>query len=251
MKCLDCDKPARCRDYCSAHYEKYRSNGKLKVKKRKYVKTNGKCKICDEKHFAYGYCEKHRYLFEKYGDPNADYKHKLICIIDECDEPHDTRIAFCNTHLKIKETILKEKHECKCGCGKLRLKYDKKFRIKNYISGHQPKGKNKSNTKPERFLKSILSVNGINYESQKPIIGKPDIFIQPNICIFEDGCYYHGCEEHLNEKELLSKIPQEGIRRDQLVTKELKKQGYKVVRIWEHEVYEDIHKCLKKMIKYT
>ena len=103
------------------------------------------------------------------------------------------------------------------------------------------------NTKPERFLKSILSVNGIKYESQKKLYGRPDIFIEPNICIFVDGCFHHGCKKCMSEKSLNCEIPKKKTNIDIRVTKTLEDQGYKVIRIWEHEIYDDPMGCLNNM----
>ena len=60
------------------------------------------------------------------------------------------------------------------------------------------------------------------------------------IALFVDGCFWHGCPVHSNmprnnqefwEKKLLgNKV------RDRFVTRELKKLGWKVVRVWEHEL---------------
>lgn len=72
--------------------------------------------------------------------------------------------------------------------------------------------------KMQRFLSSI----GIPFETHKSILGQPDIFIEPNICIFADGDYWH---QYPN-----------GRARDRWVNKELEKQGYSVIRIWEHDI---------------
>ena len=105
------------------------------------------------------------------------------------------------------------------------------------------------NSKPERFLKSILSVNGIEYESQKKIYGKPDIFIQPNICIFVDGCFYHGCKQCCTEKQLRCKDPIRKMKRDPIVNQKLIAQGYKVIRFWQHEINNDLKLCLYKILE--
>ncbi|KKM80635.1 hypothetical protein LCGC14_1337850 [marine sediment metagenome] len=103
------------------------------------------------------------------------------------------------------------------------------------------------NTKPERFLKSILSINGIEYESQKNIYGRPDIFIKPNTCVFVDGCYWHGCTQCMNEKALNHTSPKKKSINDININKTLKKQGYKIVRIWEHDIKNDLNSCLNKI----
>ncbi|KKL93639.1 hypothetical protein LCGC14_1872710 [marine sediment metagenome] len=103
------------------------------------------------------------------------------------------------------------------------------------------------NTKPERFIQSILSINGIKYETHEPIIGQPDIFISPDICIFVDGCYWHGCKKCSTEKQLSSIIVKKKMKHDKIVNRELKKQGFVVLRLWEHEINRNINKCLLKV----
>lgn len=106
------------------------------------------------------------------------------------------------------------------------------------------------NTKPERFIQSILSINSIEYKLNKNIYGKPDIFIEPNTCVFIDGCFWHGCKTHSTTKQLNHIIPQRKMKRDIIVNKKLKEEGYEVIRIWEHEVYENPMGCLTKIEEY-
>lgn len=82
-------------------------------------------------------------------------------------------------------------------------------------------------TSIEVKLQNFLKEQHIEFSTHYPILGQPDIFIKPNICIFADGCYWHKCPEcgfgH-------------GKERDVMVTRELQKQGYVVIRMWEHEI---------------
>ena len=103
------------------------------------------------------------------------------------------------------------------------------------------------NRTTERFLKSILSVNGIIHESQKKLYGIPDIFIEPNICIFADGCFYHGCLKCYTLKQLRYKSPQRAFKRDPIVNQKLKNEGYVVLRFWEHEIYNNLTGILEKI----
>ena len=48
-------------------------------------------------------------------------------------------------------------------------------------------------TKPELLIQSKLINEGIVFEKHKRLLGQPDIFIEPNICLFVDGCYWHNC----------------------------------------------------------
>lgn len=85
-------------------------------------------------------------------------------------------------------------------------------------------------TKIEIKLQNELSKRNIKFTKHKPIIGQPDIFIEPNICIFADGDYWHNLP---TSKE-----------KDQKITNELKNLGYKVLRFWEHEIVNNIDNCI-------
>lgn len=83
------------------------------------------------------------------------------------------------------------------------------------------------NTSIELKVQSLLKESGIEFFTQYPIFGRPDIFIKPNIAIFCDGCYWHKC-------------PQcgfgSGLERDKEVSEKLTEQGFKVIRLWEHQI---------------
>ncbi len=91
-------------------------------------------------------------------------------------------------------------------------------------------------SKPELKLQLALDLAKIKYTKHHPIIGQPDIFIQPNIAIFLDGCYFHGCVACKGERVLTDLIPQKAIANDQIVNSDLRKKGIIVIRIWEHEI---------------
>src|SRR3989304_4595000 len=50
-------------------------------------------------------------------------------------------------------------------------------------------------SKPERMVQQMLKANDIQYQTHYPIIGQPDLFVKPSVCIFVDGCYWHGCKK--------------------------------------------------------
>ena len=108
-------------------------------------------------------------------------------------------------------------------------------------------------TKIELKIQKFLSLLHIEYLAHKHISGitnayQCDILIPKQINIFQngeiieikqktiiecDGCYWHGCPI-CNKWE--SKNIAKQIKRDKLRTKELEQQGYKVIRLWEHEI---------------
>lgn len=105
----------------------------------------------------------------------------------------------------------------------------------------------RKDTKIEVRLQNILNENNIKFITHKPITGQPDIFIEPNICVFADGCYWHECPYCG-----LNLPPNPGARqRDKRINISLQQDGYKVLRFWEHDIKKNIDDCFNKIIKYT
>jgi len=102
-------------------------------------------------------------------------------------------------------------------------------------------------TEPEMKLRSALHKLGLrfrkdcNLESKLKI--KADIvFPKPQVCVFVDGCFWHGCPLHFKVPKTHSAWWKEKIddnkRRDLRQTRALKRRGWKVLRLWEHEITE-------------
>ncbi|MBI2657968.1 DNA mismatch endonuclease Vsr [Candidatus Woesearchaeota archaeon] len=113
------------------------------------------------------------------------------------------------------------------------------------------KGKN---TCPELNLKKLLSMAGIKYTTNRKLEGKPDIILKPQkVTIFIDGCFWHKCPicfraPKSNTSYWKQKI-KKNVNRDRKLNKTLKKEGWKVIRIWEHDVFKNPDKVLFKIIK--
>jgi len=107
-------------------------------------------------------------------------------------------------------------------------------------------------TKLEIELQRLLNTNNIQFTKHKPILGQPDIFIEPNICIFADGDYPHGWnylqgKDYSKYRALNNEHFEKIIKKDQSVTTRLEAQGYKVLRLWEHEINREPKKCLDRI----
>jgi len=86
-------------------------------------------------------------------------------------------------------------------------------------------------TNIEEMMQNALLERGIPFEKHKPIIGQPDIFIEPDICIFCDGDYWHTLP---NVKA-----------KDEKITKLLQEKGYRVLRFSEKEILNNIKNCVR------
>lgn len=70
---------------------------------------------------------------------------------------------------------------------------------------------------------------------------KPDfVFQKPKVALFVDGCFWHGCPRHGTKPKTNAKFWRNKIAtnqaRDRRVNSALRKRGWSVVRIWEHEL---------------
>lgn len=87
-------------------------------------------------------------------------------------------------------------------------------------------------------LQYWLSSIHIKYETHKTIDGQPDIFLEPNICVFADGNFFHGNPLYFKPFDILSNgmTAMEIWDKDNRVTTRLQSQGYTVLRFWEHDI---------------
>jgi DNA mismatch endonuclease (patch repair protein) len=100
------------------------------------------------------------------------------------------------------------------------------------------------NTKPERRVRKILTDLGFRYRLHaKKLPGKPDIILSRyNTAIFVHGCFWHlhkGCRDGTVPKTRKKYWQTKLLRnreRDIQNMRELKKQGWKVLRLWECEI---------------
>jgi len=101
------------------------------------------------------------------------------------------------------------------------------------------------NTRPEVTIRKILWKKGMRYRlHNKSVFGTPDISLKKRkIAIFVDGCFWHGCnrcykEPKTNVEFWRNKIIQNKKRRIK-VRRHLKKEGWRILEFWEHEINSD------------
>jgi DNA mismatch endonuclease (patch repair protein) len=74
--------------------------------------------------------------------------------------------------------------------------------------------------------------------------GRPDfVFLRQKVAVFVDGCFWHGCPLHYSEPSTATEFWRTKITgnqaRDLRNTIILRKMGWRVVRIWEHDLKKD------------
>lgn len=75
----------------------------------------------------------------------------------------------------------------------------------------------------------------------RPFQVRPDfVFLKLRIAVFVDGCFWHGCPIHATQPKQNAEFWKTKIAanqaRDRLVTRRLRAHGWRVMRIWEHEL---------------
>ncbi|SFC18724.1 T/G mismatch-specific endonuclease [Microbulbifer thermotolerans] len=108
------------------------------------------------------------------------------------------------------------------------------------------------NTQPELALRKGLWVIGYRYRLRTQLPGNPDIvFPKKKVAVFVDGCFWHKCPKHFVIPKTRTNFWMDKINknceRDKRVTKELKQSGWKVLRIWEHEIKENLSACVERV----
>jgi DNA mismatch endonuclease (patch repair protein) len=98
------------------------------------------------------------------------------------------------------------------------------------------------NASTEQRLAHLLREHGITgWRRGAPLPGKPDfIFHTARLAIFVDGCFWHGCPRHRRTPKThvvfwTTKLARNA-QRDREVRRALRERGWRVLRIWEHEL---------------
>lgn len=107
----------------------------------------------------------------------------------------------------------------------------------------------------EVSFRKMLFASGVRgYRIHYKLPGKPDIvFPKQKLAVFVDGCFWHKCPKCFKSPEsnkTFWRVKIDGnAERDKKVTAALRKSGWKVTRIWQHEIKKDINKSYQKVIK--
>ncbi|MFL9869542.1 very short patch repair endonuclease [Paraburkholderia fungorum] len=109
-------------------------------------------------------------------------------------------------------------------------------------------------TDVELRLRKALWNAGFRYHlrTANKLPGRPDIvFVNRKVAIFVDGCFWHGCPIHGTKPKTNAQFWDEKIKRnrerDQEVDGKLVEAGWRVIRLWEHEVRKELPACVRRI----
>lgn len=113
------------------------------------------------------------------------------------------------------------------------------------------------NTSPELLLRQMLWQHGLRYRLHaRTPTGRPDIvFPGARVAVFVDGCFWHGCPDHYvrprSRSDFWAEKLKANVLRDIRQTRELELLGWRVLRVWEHEVFEDPERIVGLAVSAT
>ena len=110
-------------------------------------------------------------------------------------------------------------------------------------------------TGPERAVAEALRDRGWEFETHaRDLPGRPDVlFREARVAVFVDGDFWHGWrfpvwKDKLSEK-WAAKIDATRLR-DARNFRKLRRAGWQVVRIWEHQINRDLPACVARIEKF-
>ena len=106
-------------------------------------------------------------------------------------------------------------------------------------------------SKIELKLRKELWHRGLRYrKNSKNVIGQPDIvFVRKKIAVFCDGEFWHGYDWENRKRNIksnqdfwITKI-EKNMARDERINKQLKSDGWIVIRFWGNQILKDVYGC--------
>src|SRR5690554_4823636 len=86
------------------------------------------------------------------------------------------------------------------------------------------------------------------------LFGKPDfVFPAQKLALFVDGCFWHACPIHGSlpnqNSDFWNEKLKRNVSRDRLVGMVLRKSGWRVLRIWQHDLKGDNFPYVARKVK--
>jgi DNA mismatch endonuclease (patch repair protein) len=109
-------------------------------------------------------------------------------------------------------------------------------------------------TGPERIIAALLADLGIVFESHaRDLPGRSDfVFREARLAIFVDGDFWHGWRFPA-WRDKLSVVWEAKIEKNRLRDgrnfRRLRYRGWKVIRLWEHQIKRNPEACVDRVVK--
>ena len=111
----------------------------------------------------------------------------------------------------------------------------------------------RGNKETEIALMKLLRRHHVTgWRRNQNVFGRPDFLFRRNrLALFVDGCFWHGCPKHCKipagNRAFWKKKFAANKTHDRRVNRELRKIGWRVIRIWEHDLAKRGAACIRKI----
>jgi DNA mismatch endonuclease, patch repair protein len=107
------------------------------------------------------------------------------------------------------------------------------------------------NTRIEITMERVLKKTKLKFEKHPKMYGNPDfVNRRKKIIIFCDGDFWHGYKYDTKKKPAKKfwrdKI-EGNMKRDKRYTLKMRRDGWSVLRFWEHDIDKNPEKCLRRV----
>jgi DNA mismatch endonuclease (patch repair protein) len=110
-------------------------------------------------------------------------------------------------------------------------------------------------SKLDMAMKNLLVKNHIKFMMYPDIYGKPDFLLPTKIAIFCDSSFWHGRNWPALKKVLMHGSHatywvnhiMNNRRRDSIVNRRLRREGFVVLRFWDTEIRSNPSRCMKRI----
>ncbi len=109
-----------------------------------------------------------------------------------------------------------------------------------------------TNTKIDLRMKEWLDSLGYRYRMYPKMYGNPDFVLEKErIAIFCDGDFWHGFNyrKKVPRKKFWREKIERNMARDKRITRKLRREGWSVLRFWEHTIEKSTDVCISKLTK--
>ena len=105
-------------------------------------------------------------------------------------------------------------------------------------------------TKIEMKIAELLRENKMRYRRHPKLFGSPDFIVEKKILVFCDGDFWHGyryAKKKKPPKKFWRDKIERNMKRDRKVSRNLRADGWSVVRLWEHDIEKNPRSCLRRI----
>lgn len=113
------------------------------------------------------------------------------------------------------------------------------------------------NTKPELLVFRALRRRGIYFQKHyRRAPGSPDVaWPMRRVAVFIDGNFWHGYKypqwKHKLPSDFWRRKIERNRARDQRNFRRLRRDGWTVIRIWEHQLKRDPEACIERIVSHV